>query len=234
MAEARAAVYTAFLAGAELPKAWKRGYQRWLAKPGGKSPLEIKSYRGIVLLSILAKDYERHIDRRLSFVTEVDELQGVANLCVDMRHQIHKIAHELITRDVERRRSWVCTKDIKRAFPSTDKHVVAEIVCEQGVRGDIFRVVMAFITDTAFRPGMRRGVDAPTDVPAGIGVFEGAVLSPRILSLLMGPLTRRLKLAGVGVKFLGYWARALFFTDDIALICDTENLLAEAIGIVLQ
>ena len=36
-------------------------------------------------------------------------------------------------------------------------------------------------------------LDAPTDVPAGIGVFEGEVLSPRIFSLLMGPLARRLR-----------------------------------------
>ena len=107
-------------------------------------------------------------------------------------------------RDQGQRRSWVCTIDIKRAFPSTDKHVVAEILREQGVRGDIFRAVMALITDTSFRPGVRRGVDAPTDVPAGIGVFEGAVLSPRICSLLMGPLARRLRAAGVGVRFQGH------------------------------
>jgi hypothetical protein len=128
----------------------------------------------------------------------------------------------------------VCTIDIKRAFPSTDKHVVAEILREQGVRGDIFRAVMALITDTSFRPGVRRGVDAPTDVPAGIGVFEGAVLSPRICSLLMGPLARRLRAAGVGVRFQGHWAGALFFMDDIVLICDSEKQLRQAIGIVLQ
>ena len=126
----------------------------------------------------------------------------------------------------------VCTIDIRRAFPSADKHVVAEVLRAEGVRGELFNAIMAMISNGKFRPGLRRGVDGG-DVSADVGLFEGAVLSPRLFSLLLNPLARKLRSLGYGVEFRGQWIGALYYMDDIVLIANTEEEMNSALDVVL-
>ena len=227
----------------EEPESWKVGYQRWLYKGKGDR-LDFLSYRDIVLVSNMSKLYERVLLRRLKIITRVDELQGMCQAGVDAWHQLALLSDVLKHRELSGKRTWCAAVDITRAFPTTDVYGVTQELRRRGVGGRLLRSVVNHISGLKYAPGIAPGVDA-MPVDAGIGLFQGAVLSPLLFSLYVDDLMRRLRAATdsegrrIGVGFENYkgeslWCGCLLYMDDVFLLCESREHLKLALDVVFQ
>jgi hypothetical protein len=225
------------------PASWKVGYQRWLFKGKGDR-LDFLSYRDIVLVSNMSKLYERVLLRRLKVLTRVDELQGMCQLGVDARHQLAMLNDVLKHRELNGKRTWCAAVDITRAFPTTDVYGVAAELRSRGVGGRLLRSVLTHISGLRYASGIAPGVDAEP-VSAGIGLFQGSVISPHLFSLYVDDLARRLRTATdaegcrIGVSFENdkgesLWCGCMLFMDDVFLLCDSREHLRLALDVVFQ
>ena len=231
--EALALAFSHVLETGVVPAVWRTGAMRCVPKKGNTSIFT--NHRGVVLTSHVAKLFERVMLRRLLTVAEADEAQAVANAGVDCRTQIHLLLDACAAYRDESGGDdvWIMTIDITRGFPSTPRALVVEALRTAGVGGRLMRAIMGLIFGTSVVVGVRPGVETRR-VPLGVGLLEGAVLSPALFALATSGLLVTLRASGLGVRVGGVWAGALMLMDDLALLARSEAELREMTAIVFR
>jgi hypothetical protein len=158
------------------------------------------------------------------------------------RHQLTIIIDVINHRELNGNRMWCAVIDITSALPTTDVYGIVTELRSRGVGGRLLRSVLAYISGLQYAHGIAPGVDAEP-VSAGIGIFQGSVLSPRMLSIYVDDLARRLRVATnaevrrIGVSFENakdesLWCGCVLFMDDIFLLCDSREHLHLALDVM--
>ena len=94
-------------------------------------------------------------------------------------------------------------------------------VHDAGIRGKLWRQLMAMhgnISRTVRHP---LGMTAPYDVDRGVA--QGAVESPWLYSMFIDGLAQALKQAGCGIMIAGVRVPCLMYADDIVMLADSPR-----------
>ena len=191
-------------------------------------PTVFTNYRGVVPTSHLGKLFERVLLCRLLGIAESDELQAVANPGIDTRSQIHLVYDLRLISDI-----WVLTIDITRGFPSTSRDLAVAALRDAGIGGRLLRAIIGLIFGTSVTIGVRRGVDT-NRVPLGVGLLEGAVLSPALFAFVTNSLIAALRASGLGARIDGVHVPAVMLMDDLAILARSEREMKAMARVVFE
>ena len=224
-----ALLFSCVLATGNVPPPWRVGFRRDLYKKGSR--LDWLSFRGIVLGSNLAKCFERVLLRRVALLTSTDEWQAVGGVGIDVRHQILVLVDVLAARAADGLVTWGAAVDVTRAFPSTEHALAALAAHGSGVRGHVLRALIGLIVGVSVRARIAPGQHTPA-ILLGVGLLEGAVLSPRLFAGVCDGLLAALRASGLGVSFGGVWVGALMLMDDLVVLARSELELRSMLDVV--
>jgi hypothetical protein len=210
------------------PSLWAKALVHLIFKGQGAYSFDPRAYRPISLTSCISKVFERVILNRLVANSEkeglLEEEQAGFRTGRSTRDQTFTLRELLDKRKAEGQTTFLCFIDLTNAFPSSWQDGIWFWLRESGVAGRLYRSVK----------DMYRSCSSAIQKPFGLtdwftsdlGTRQGAVLSPYLFSLLISPLARVLRNAGLGVSLgLDSQIACLLYADDLVLIADSEEAL---------
>ena len=211
-------MFNALFAAGTVPASWKEVVVSMLYKKGDIR--DAGNYRGISLMSIIAKVYEKVLVRRMTTFLET-------NGCFDEsaqgsrkdRSAIDNLVVFMVVIQLRQARgesTVVMFLDEFKAYPTTFRDHIMLRLAECGVTGNIWRGIDQLAEE--LNSYVRVGHKMSSAYPVTNGLIEGACGSPGKYTLLSAEAPRALKDAGLGVVELGLWMGLLSFVDDKALL----------------
>ena len=206
-----------------LPPSWGKSLTVFLFKDGEAS--DPSNYRGISLISCLAKLYLNMWTRRLS--KHIDPMLAEEQFAFREKRTTGDavfVLHEILLR---RKRAlqptYCCFIDFRKAFDYVWRDGLWHALWELGVRGKAWRILRSIYSATE-SAALIEG--SPSDFhPLQSGVRQGDPLSPLLFNIFINRLAAALKQAGVGLQ-LGLCDLAdLLFADDVVLMADSADEL---------
>jgi hypothetical protein len=191
------------------------------------------NYRGITLLSIVGKVYNRVLTERLVRFAErqggIVEEQGGFRPERGTEDQLFVLTEILRCRG-SRRTTYTAFIDVKKAYDTVWRNGLWKRLWDEGIRGKMWRVVkgMYGVVQSAVLVG-----DEQTEwFDLSTGVRQGCVLSPILFSLFINGLAREINEKGKGVDIGGRRVRLLMYADDIVLLAESARDLQNMLDVV--
>ena len=198
------------------PSEWKRGIIIKLPKKG--TLYDCNNWRGIVLLAIPEKVYNRMILWRLKTQVETvlrEEQAGfrAGRSCVDQIFTLRRILEQVLEHRIPLLITFV---DFEKAFDSIDREGLWKIMATYGIPSKYIRVIANQYWDSECCVKVEDRYSEWFRVITG--VKQGCVLSPLLFGLAMDWLMRQTK-TDRGIDWVnGKQLEDLDFADDIALL----------------
>ena len=184
----------------------------------GKDPKKAASYRPIALTSSICKLMERMVNNRLMWLLESRQLihQNQYGFRKD-----HSTSDVLVRVETEIRESMVRNEkmvavffDIEKAYDTTWKRGIIEIVTSMGINGRMTRFLWNFLSDRTFRVKIGNTLSDPYEQEEGVP--QGSVLSVTCFALAINSLP---DCAGEDVK-------CSLYVDDFLILYSSRNFAA--------
>ncbi len=217
------------------PPQLKTGLVVTLQKDRNRAASDPGNYRGITLLSVILKLYEKIILRRLqkwTDETEVafpDELQnayrsGVSCLNLSMCLQ------ECINYSLERgSKIYCCLLDTSKAFDVVWHNGLFAKLFQHGVNGKLWRIMHQMYKDVTSRV-LHKGILSKTFCVQQ-SVRQGGVLSPWLYVLYIDGLIKELRDSQLGLHLDHLFCGVVVQADDVALLSLSLNELQKMVDI---
>ena len=208
----------------KVPEEWSTIEIAPLLKQG--DPSDPGNYRGIALISCIAKLFTSILNTRL---TEWAESRGLIPECQagfrrgrGCTDQIFSLA-SIINIHTRRKkgRAFVNFVDFKRCFDSIDHNLLWRNIASLGVSGKMLRVIRNLYEHAAFRVRTSSGHSSKAAVSEG--VLQGVILSPLLFSLFVSDIEKFLRSKGVhGLSITEREdALLLMYADDAAILSNS-------------
>ena len=214
-----------------VPLDWMQGLVVPLYKDGDdRDPM---NYRGITLLSIVGKVYNRVLGNRLMSFAERERL-GIVEEQGGFRPERGTEDQIFILTEVLRARAdhttYTAFIDVKKAYDTVWRNGLWKRLWDEGVRGRMWRVIkdMYRLVQSSVLVG-----DEQTKVfDLHMGVRQGCVMSPVLFSFFINGLAREIKEKTQGVRVGDTLVRLLLYADDIVLLAESRRDLQDMLDIV--
>ena len=212
----------------KTPEGWAKGVISLLYKDG--DPRDPLNYRGITLLSVVAKLFASVLNRRLmSFCEEggllADEQAGfrTGRNCMD---HIFTIKEILETRRKRKENTFACFIDIRKAYDSVCRDALWCSLWDKGIRGRLARVLRAYYSDV--QSCCKVGSERTDWFDVETGLRQGCVMSPILFDIFIDGLIGELRAVKRGVPIdpggdpCGERLNVLAYADDLVLLAESE------------
>ena len=218
----------------QLPSSLKSGITIPVYKGGGKDPLDLNSYRGIILNSVISKILESLIlDRLNPLFTEAGlphpnqsaYRKGVS--CADAIFATQEIINRYIQ---EGSRVYMCLYYLQKAFDSVEIPVLLGRLFQAGVNSKTWRLLRSWYEDCS--TSIRLGQHLSTPFALERGVRQGSILSPSLFLLVMDPLLRQLQSLSIGASVNNMFAGGFLHADDIRTLANNSSSMEAQIATV--
>lgn len=190
--------------------------------PKGDKPKEIQdNYRGITLLSVFAKLYEKCIMLRLDEKLKAnDVLSGMQGAAQNKSSSLHSawLVREIISFNVEKNNdTFICLLDTKKAFDSVwQDGLLYKLFNETGLHGKTYRIICELFKD--FKCCIRLGNIISPSFLVKQGIHQGAPCSMVFYNIFINELLKKLNNVETNVSVAGQGIGAIGYADDIALV----------------
>jgi hypothetical protein len=217
----------------KVPHEWMQGLIFPLYKDGDDR--DLLNYRGITLLSIVAKVYCSVLANRLMIFAEregagIVEEQGGFRPRRGTDDQLFALTETLRLRTGKV--TYAAFIDVKKAYDTVWRVGLWKRLWEEGVRGKMWRVVKGMYQTV--ESAVLVGEESTEWFELQAGVRQGCVMSPVLFSLFINGLARELKKRGQGVDIGGRRVQMLLYADDIALLAETPDDLQRMLDVVSE
>ena len=139
--------------------------------------------------------------------------------CVD---QIFVLTEVLAKRKQERKKTFLCFIDMRKAYDRVWRDGLWAALWRQGVRGRLWRFLRSYYSKVKSKVRLGRGETEWFHVD--VGVRQGCVLSPVLFAIFIDRLAQEVKRLGVGIPAgLRRSLALLLYADDIVLVADTQE-----------
>ena len=217
-----------------VPSSLKLGITIPVYKGGGKDPLDVNSYRGITLNSVISKLLESLILNRLEPLFSDAGLphpnQSAYRKGVSCTDAIFA-TQEMINRYMQEGCNvFMCLYDLQKAFDSVEIPVLLHRLFEAGVNSKTWRLLQDWYTNCS--SNVRVGCHNSSSFHLYRGVRQGSVLSPSLFLLVMDPLLRQLQSHSLGISVNNNFAGSYLHADDIRTLANSLSSMEAQIDMV--
>ena len=198
------------------------------------SRLDPGNFRMIAIQSVVAKLFEKLLDRRLREWVErahgLSDLQGGFREGRGTLDQI-LILDEVASSRLERKLPTCCAFiDVRKAYDRVWRVGLWAKLHQLGVRGRCFRLLQAMFSRVTRKIRVNGVYTDSFDVEAGVP--QGSVLSPLLDALYIDGLHDALQSAGLGVRVYGRQVPLLLYADDVVLLARSPAELQSMLGVL--
>lgn len=205
------------LAEGKIPKSWKNAEVILIHKKGDNTNIE--NYRPISLLSHLYKLLTKIITNRLT--TKLDSYQPIEQ--AGFRKGFGTINHlQTIRAAIEKTTEYniplhLAFIDYHKAFDSIETWAFLNALDDARIDTRYTTIIKDIYQEATFH--IKIDNDLQTDkIKLGKGVRQGDTISPKLFTLALENVFKRLNWEGKGLKIDGTFLNHLRFADDIVLI----------------
>ena len=204
-----------------VPTSWQEGSLIYLPKAGD---LTLPSnYRGIMLLSIMRKVYDKLLVLRAKKHVEHCEEQGgfrANRSCPDQVFVLYNLLER--RRHVDHKATYLCFVDFKKAFDRVYRDMLkVKMYDGAGIKGRLHKSMAAMMDGTKARVRYNGKLSSLFDIT--MGVAQGGISSPMLFAIFVDDLAAMLKETGVGIKLVDQLLNVLLFADDTVLMAETAD-----------
>ena len=228
--EALTALFGELWNGADPPEDWADSAVSWLYKKGDAE--DCANYRGISLMSIVAKLWEKHIADKITIYLE---LNGVLHpnmlgfrskrCCIDA---VAMVLVAIAQAEETGQTLAMCFIDIRKAFPRVNRDIMLQMLALAGITGPLLGCVLKMYgylgaKSTRSRVKMSTSLSRWYDVLTGL--LEGSRLSPLLFIVFANHIYWAAASAGFDSNVLGIWLGIIGFADDKAAMAHSVKEL---------
>lgn len=212
----------------KIPNDWKIGVIVPIFKKGNKR--DCNNYRGITLLSIASKVYERILEAKL--VNQIDNQLEESQSGFRKGRSIHdhiftikQITEKIRNTNVQVYQAFL---DLEKAFDRLPRSEVQKTLINKNIDQNLRRAIMSFYSDT--RSYVRTDNMHSEEFSIREGVRQGGVLSPILFNLVMDDVMKETR-RETSKLLVGYqnmqpvWINECAFADDIVIFARNETEL---------
>ena len=203
-------------------------------KGGGKDSLNVNSYRGITLNSVISKVLETLILNRLEPLFMEAGLphrnQSAYRKSVSCADAIFATQEVLNRYLMDGGKVYMCLYDLENAFDSVEFSVLLRRLFDVGVNSNKWRILRSWYTDSQSSVCLGQHVSSPFTL--GCWVRQGSILSPALFLLVKDPLLRQLQSLSIGASVNNMYAGGFLHADDIHRLASTKTTLEAQISTV--
>jgi hypothetical protein len=171
-------LFNRILASGEYPSSWKRAIVVAIPKPN-KDPLQPTSYRPISLTSVLAKLFERILNKRLNWYLESNGILSPNQYGFrKKRNTIQAISDlELQIREAfaAKEHLYAIFFDLEKAYDRVWRHHICQLLFKYGLRGNLPSVLQSFLADRSLVVRVADQLSSPRIIQNGVP--QGSVFS---------------------------------------------------------
>ena len=224
-------LFNEILRAHKIPEDWRNGLIVPLFKDG--DPELAANYRGITLLSNVGKIFGSIIEKKLSKWCEENKIfeqeQAGFRPGKTTTHHIYLLAETILKRKKQRKPTYCCFLDIKKAYDTVWRDGLWEKLRNTGMNEDLVLVIQAMHEEVKSRVVMNGKLSSWFNLD--IGLRQGCVLSPLLFLIFINDLLKELKESKLGVIIGGVNLSNLTFADDIALVANNRHELQKLVKI---
>ncbi len=217
-------LFYCFFKYSRVPSVWLKSIISPIPKSSTKDPYVPLNYRGISLLSCVAKCYSGIINRRLVHYCEThnifhDEQNGFRHdrSCTD---HIFSLTSIIRNRNDTGLPTFACFIDMQKAFDWVNRNMLFTKLLSYNIDGPLYYAIKSLYT---YPESCIKINHLVTDwFHTESGVKQGDSLSPTLFSLFINDLVTEVKNTGKGVQIGDTSCPILLFADDIVLMAESE------------
>jgi len=195
-------------------------------KGGDKSKVDPASYRGIYLISALAKLFEGILVSRLTKFTETHSTLTENQLGTRSRRQIHDAIYRMLSiiqYNISQKglATYVAFCDFSTAFPSIHRGKLLSLSCKDNIVGRMWKHLRErfhIVKVSVLHPRIPKS----SSVDILRGVLEGSRLSPTLFGIFVADLIHELKVqfpnATITHNGEVRWIGGILYVDNLCLI----------------
>lgn len=205
-----------------IPRMFKKGIIVPIPK-GNKDKTRQDNYRGITLMPVFAKLFEKWILSRVEVWSRthniIHPLQGAAQPNCSSMHATW-LVREAIADNMERGKGvYVGLLDIKKAFDTVWQEGLFYKLYHNGLNGKTWRILRYMFHQ--FKCMVRYGNDNSAEFNADQGIHQGSPMSMFLFQIYVNELLHEINSKHSSVKCVGVKIGAIAFADDIAILANS-------------
>ena len=208
-----------------VPNQWSESIICPIPKDGDLT--ELGNYRGISLISSVAKLYARALNIKMQTLLEENKsmLREQAGFrtdrrCLDHIYTLQEVIHRRMQDD---KPTYVVFIDFRKAYDTVPREKLFNKMRSMGVTEGIISNVKAYYKNTTARVRTSVGISDPFRIE--IGVKQGCTMSPLLFSIFINDILDEIKQLDLGVSIPGVVEKlsGLLYADDLALLIERRE-----------
>ena len=218
-----------------IPQSFQHGLIIPIPKSSDKDPSDPSNYRGITLLSLIAKTFEKVILLRLQAAgipDQIHPLQGGFKPGVSCIHTAFIFQEAIQHLREQKQKAYVALLDVQKAFDTVWHNGLFYKLYQYGIQDNTWRILRKWYDSSSCTVLWDGEQSRPFNINQG--VKQGAILSPLLYNLFVNELLVTLEQSGLGVKIGSVYCGAPMYADDLALIASSADELQAMLDIVSQ
>ena len=202
-----------------------------IPKGHDKDLTDPSNYRGISLLSVIAKVFEKVLLARLTDLEgKLSPLQGGFRTGVSCLHSAFVLQEAVLSLREKKRKVFVAFLDVKKAFDTVWHAGLFVKLFHNEVPLYIWHILNAWYSCSYSAVVWDSQISHL--FPIKQGVRQGSILSPLLYSIFVNELLDQLSASSFGVFIEGTYCGAPMYADDLALIGSSPEELQNMLDIV--
>ena len=215
-----------------IPKAFRKGFTIPLLKGPNKDVTDPGNYRGISLLSNMAKVLEKLLLPRIEEIVQLNPLQGGFRPGLSSNHSALILQEAVCSLRMQKLKAFVAFLDAQKAFDSVWHAGLLVKLHQRGISGQIWHLINHWYS-SSFTSVLWEGNCSPY-VPILQGVRQGAILSPLLYSIFVDELLDVLLEMNIGAHINEVFIGSPMYADDLALIAGSPESLQVMLNTVFS
>jgi hypothetical protein len=212
----------------KIPAIWRKAIISPIPKSSSLDSRIPTNYRGISLISCVAKIYSCIINSRISDLLQeedkiVDEQNGFRcdRSCQDHIFSLDSVIRKRINQNIPTFTAFI---DLQKAFDCVNRDFLISKILKCGIDGKVFSAIKSLYTSTEACIKLPRGIHSDW-FETLYGVRQGDNLSPTLFSIFINDLADDIKKLNVGIETSDGKLALLLYADDIVLLAPSEENL---------
>ena len=224
-------IFNSILLSGHIPTSFQLGLIVPIPKGRNADFTNPSNFRGITLLSVISKVFEKLILSRLSTqMSLIHPLQGGFKPRMSCMHTAFILQEAVRSLRVQKKKAYVAFLDVRKAFDTVWHSGLLLKLIQFQVPKYIWSIINNWYHHCTSSILWNSSTSRSFSVQQG--VRQGAVLSPLLYCIFVNDLLSQLSSSGYGVRVHNIFCGSPMYADDLALISHSSSDLQDMLDIV--